>query len=146
MSDLISTKSVTKITSLIFINLITPKARAKHELLFNKPASDSHLSRTTQCDQILHYNDCYERIWSHLKQELSLILCSTNRPLALVANIKSGSKYLQRTKRASLSGPKHRRQRQKIVVAQRQQQHRLVPHHRNQPQPRFDNHHDQRPN
>jgi hypothetical protein len=30
---------VTKLITLIFINLVTPKARAKHELLFNEPAS-----------------------------------------------------------------------------------------------------------
>ncbi len=28
-----------KLTSLVFINLVTPKSRAKHEPLFNKPAS-----------------------------------------------------------------------------------------------------------
>jgi hypothetical protein len=28
-----------KIISLIFINLVTPKVRAKHELLFNEPAT-----------------------------------------------------------------------------------------------------------
>jgi len=32
-------QSVTKIKSLIFINLATPKVRAKHELLFHEPAS-----------------------------------------------------------------------------------------------------------
>ncbi len=32
-------QSVTKIIYLIFINLVTPKAAAKRELLFNKPAS-----------------------------------------------------------------------------------------------------------
>jgi hypothetical protein len=26
--------------SLTFVNLVTPKAQAKHELLFNKPASE----------------------------------------------------------------------------------------------------------
>ncbi len=35
-----STTSVTKIIFLIFINLVTPKVRAKHEPLFNKPASE----------------------------------------------------------------------------------------------------------
>ncbi len=30
---------MTKIISLIFINLVTPKAQAKQEPLFNKPAS-----------------------------------------------------------------------------------------------------------
>jgi hypothetical protein len=30
---------VTKVISITFIDLVTPKARAKHELLFNKPAS-----------------------------------------------------------------------------------------------------------
>ncbi len=29
-----------QIISLIFINLVTPKVRAKHELLFNKPATE----------------------------------------------------------------------------------------------------------
>ncbi len=29
---------MTKIITLILINLVTPKARAKHELLFNEPA------------------------------------------------------------------------------------------------------------
>ncbi len=32
-------QSVTKIISLTFVNLVTPKAWAKHELLFNKSAS-----------------------------------------------------------------------------------------------------------
>jgi hypothetical protein len=31
---------VTKIIHLKFINLVTPKVPAKHELLFNKPASE----------------------------------------------------------------------------------------------------------
>jgi hypothetical protein len=31
---------VTKIISLTFVNLVTPKARAKHEQLFNKLASE----------------------------------------------------------------------------------------------------------
>jgi len=35
-----STTSVTKIIFLIFINLVTPKVCAKHEPLFNKPASE----------------------------------------------------------------------------------------------------------
>jgi len=30
---------VTQIKPLIFVNLVTPKARAKHEYLFNEPAS-----------------------------------------------------------------------------------------------------------
>jgi hypothetical protein len=34
---------VTKIISLIFINLVTPKVGAKHELLFNKPATEAGL-------------------------------------------------------------------------------------------------------
>jgi hypothetical protein len=34
-------QSVTKIITLMLINLVTPKARAKHEYLFNKPASNS---------------------------------------------------------------------------------------------------------
>jgi hypothetical protein len=39
------------------MNLVTPKAGAKHELLFNEPASASKvslliiLSSTTECDQ-----------------------------------------------------------------------------------------------
>jgi hypothetical protein len=32
---------VTKIISLTFVNLVTPKAAAKQELLLNKPASGS---------------------------------------------------------------------------------------------------------
>ncbi len=36
----VAQQSVTKIITLIHINLVTPKARAKHELLFNEPASD----------------------------------------------------------------------------------------------------------
>ncbi len=38
------------------MNLVTPKAEAKHELLFNKPASESDLSSTDKCDQ----NDFYK--------------------------------------------------------------------------------------
>jgi hypothetical protein len=35
----VAQQSVTKIISLKTVNLVTPKAAAKHELLFNKPAS-----------------------------------------------------------------------------------------------------------
>jgi hypothetical protein len=35
----VAQQSVTKILSLTFVNLVTPKALAKHEHLFNKPAS-----------------------------------------------------------------------------------------------------------
>ncbi len=38
-SDLSSTKSVTKIIYLTIMNLVTPKAGAKHEVLFNELAS-----------------------------------------------------------------------------------------------------------
>ncbi len=38
MSDLSSTTKCTKIISLAVVNLVTPKAGAKHELLFNEPA------------------------------------------------------------------------------------------------------------
>jgi hypothetical protein len=34
---------VTKIVSLAFVNLVTPKAGAKHELLFNKQASSINI-------------------------------------------------------------------------------------------------------
>jgi hypothetical protein len=36
----VAQQSVTKIMSLTIMNLVTPKAGAKHELLFNKPASE----------------------------------------------------------------------------------------------------------
>jgi hypothetical protein len=36
---LVAQQSATKTISLTFVNLVTPKARAKHEVLFNKPAS-----------------------------------------------------------------------------------------------------------
>ncbi len=43
-------QSVTKIISLTIMNLVAPKAGAKRELLYNKPASDKgfveHLSAT----------------------------------------------------------------------------------------------------
>jgi len=38
----VAQKSVTKIISPIFINLVTPKARANHNHLFNKPASGAY--------------------------------------------------------------------------------------------------------
>ncbi len=50
-------QSVTKVISLIFVNLVTPKSRAKHELLFNKPATEAraqfvqHLSQTQAAQQ-----------------------------------------------------------------------------------------------
>ncbi len=37
----IEQQSVTKIIPLMFINLVTPKAQTKHELLFNKPVSEA---------------------------------------------------------------------------------------------------------
>ncbi len=37
----VALQSVTKITSGTIMNLAAPKGRAKHELLFNKPASGS---------------------------------------------------------------------------------------------------------
>ena len=37
----VAQQSVTKIISPTIMNLVTPKAGAKNELLFNKPASDS---------------------------------------------------------------------------------------------------------
>jgi hypothetical protein len=40
---------VTKIISLIFINFVTPKARAKHEPLFNKSASEARLLNKSLC-------------------------------------------------------------------------------------------------
>jgi hypothetical protein len=36
----VAQQSVTKIIAPSFVNLVTPRAGAKHELLFNKPALD----------------------------------------------------------------------------------------------------------
>ncbi len=36
---LVAQQSVTKIITLAVVNLVTPKAGAKHELLFNEPAT-----------------------------------------------------------------------------------------------------------
>jgi hypothetical protein len=38
MSDLSRRQSVTESMAMTIMNLVTPKVRAKHELLFNKPA------------------------------------------------------------------------------------------------------------
>ena len=53
---------MTKIISLISINLVTPTVGAKHELLFNKQASEAGLlnkrhmlSSGFRCDQIYKY-------------------------------------------------------------------------------------------
>jgi hypothetical protein len=35
---------VTQFVTLIVMNLVTPKAAARHQLLFNKPASGAHTS------------------------------------------------------------------------------------------------------
>ncbi len=40
--------SVTKIISQTFVNLVTPKAAAKHEILFNKQASVAITGRVTR--------------------------------------------------------------------------------------------------
>jgi hypothetical protein len=37
----VAQQSVTKFTEIIVMTLVTPKAAAKHELLFNKPTSES---------------------------------------------------------------------------------------------------------
>ncbi len=46
---------MTKIIPLNFINLVTPKAQAKHELLFNEPASGKSRS--------LNYFECLFELW-----------------------------------------------------------------------------------
>jgi hypothetical protein len=40
---------VTKIISLAIVNLVTPKAGAKHELLFNKPTTRAQPSEALTC-------------------------------------------------------------------------------------------------
>jgi len=64
--------------SLTIKNMVTPKAEAKHELLFNKPASDSQArlllkcfcySEVFWCDQF-HSNYCNE--FAH-----TLLCCSS---------------------------------------------------------------------
>ncbi len=40
-----SEQSMTRIITLAFVNLVTPKAGAKHELLLNKPASELSVTR-----------------------------------------------------------------------------------------------------
>ncbi len=40
-------KSVTKTIHVTIMNLVTPKARAKHDHLFIKPASETHLLNKT---------------------------------------------------------------------------------------------------
>ena len=61
----VAQQSVTKIISVTIVNLVTPKAGAKHELLLNEPASGwfvEHLSYSIvvrQCHQI-HCIYCYE--------------------------------------------------------------------------------------
>ncbi len=42
-------QSKTKILSLAVMNLVTSKAGAKHELLFNKPASEGELLTKSLC-------------------------------------------------------------------------------------------------
>jgi hypothetical protein len=41
----VSQQSVAKILSRVFINLVTPKVGAKHELLFNEPATGHMFTR-----------------------------------------------------------------------------------------------------
>jgi hypothetical protein len=64
----VAQQSVIKITSLVFINLVTPKARAKHEPLFNEPAASEVgllniqvglSSSATKCD-LNHIFDNYD--------------------------------------------------------------------------------------
>jgi hypothetical protein len=61
---------VTKLTAMIVMNLVTPKAAAKRELMFNKPTSETKqlipkldLSSTTKYDftQVI---DCF--IFAHI--------------------------------------------------------------------------------
>jgi hypothetical protein len=56
----VAQQSVTKSISVTIVNLVTPKAGAKHELLLKEPASGwfvEHLSSTTKYGQI-HSNYC----------------------------------------------------------------------------------------
>ncbi len=53
---------MTRFIGMAVMNLVTPKAAAKHELLFNKPASVAGslnkrlmLSSSFRCDQIFKY-------------------------------------------------------------------------------------------
>jgi hypothetical protein len=41
------------------MNLVTPKARAKHELLFNKPASDEFLSAVSDLGKVIYICDTH---------------------------------------------------------------------------------------
>ncbi len=69
----VAQQSVTKIISLTFVNLVTPKAGAKQELLLNRPEAgllnkSSHLapalgsSSSFRCDQI---HNCYRYELGH---------------------------------------------------------------------------------
>jgi hypothetical protein len=49
----VAQQSVTQNVAIIVINLVTPKARAKHEHLFNEPAS---VFRTSEIKQISEQN------------------------------------------------------------------------------------------
>jgi hypothetical protein len=55
----VAQQSVTESMAMTFMNLVTLKVRAKHELLFNKLASDSEFGSQNsevgpKCDQILN--------------------------------------------------------------------------------------------
>ncbi len=60
---------MTEYIIMFVVNLVAPKATAKHELLFNKPVLEARLlnievglkqqKKCDKCDRI-HNNDCYE--------------------------------------------------------------------------------------
>ncbi len=59
---LVAQQSVTKIISLIFIILVTLKARAKHELLFNKLASGVKQSNFARLRALENFVDNYKTV------------------------------------------------------------------------------------
>jgi hypothetical protein len=83
----VAQQSVTKIISLIFVNLATPKAQAKQEFLFNKLASEVGLLNIYV---ILKKGKVWPNtlwwLWfcSHLKLGLSMSCCSANPSLIRV--------------------------------------------------------------
>jgi len=56
-------QTVTRIVSIIFVNLATPKACAQHEHLFNKPAAGCHT-----CDHILLLHSRSFVVWTWEKK------------------------------------------------------------------------------
>ncbi len=89
----VAQQSVTNILSHTFANLVKAKVGAKHELLFNKPASEVGLlsiqvwlkkhNKVWPTSYLPHL-----KIWSKLKLELSMSFCSTNWPLRLSIHVR----------------------------------------------------------